>query len=264
VLLAVPVAAIFIAFWLLPMARLIMISGEGPIGFDSYLKILTTQRYLIGLMVTVGLSAGVTVVTLAISVISGLFLVRNRFLGRDVLISVLTLPLAFSGVVVGFMVIMLAGRQGLLGSISTWLTGHGLMFAYSFGGLFMGYVYFSIPRVILTVMASAEKLDVMIEEAARSLGASGRRVMLDVILPALAPALVSSGAICFATSMGAFGTAFTLNAGVDVLPMMIYNEFTLNANLAVASALSVILGVMTWMILALARTITGTGVAAAA
>src|SRR5450759_2161585 len=83
------------------------------------------------------LSAGVTVVTLAISVISGLFLVRNRFPGRDVLISVLTLPLAFSGVVVGFMVIMLAGRQGLIGSIANFLTGHGLMFAYSFAGLFM-------------------------------------------------------------------------------------------------------------------------------
>ena len=73
-----------------------------------------------------------------------------------------------------------------------------------------------------------------------------------------------SGAICFATSMGAFGTAFTLNAGIDVLPMIIYNEFTLNANIAVASALSVVLGIITWIVLALARTLTGAGVAAAA
>lgn len=264
VLLTAPVAVIFFAFWLLPIARLIMLSGEGPVGFGAYLQILSTPRYLTGVLVTIGLSAGVTLVTLFISVISGLFLVRNRFPGRDALISVLTLPLAFSGVVVGFMVIMLSGRQGLIGTISKYLTGDNLMFAYSFAGLFMGYVYFSIPRVILTVMASAEKLDFMVEEAARSLGANGRRVMIDVILPALSPALVSSGAICFATSMGAFGTAFTLNAGVDVLPMVIYNEFTLNANIAVASALSVILGVLTWAVLALARSFTGAGVAAAA
>jgi putative spermidine/putrescine transport system permease protein len=263
-LLTVPVAVIFFAFWLLPIARLILFSGDGPTGFESYLTILATPRYLMNLLVTVALSAGVTLVTLAIAVISGLFLVRNRFPGRDTLISILTLPLAFSGVVVGFMVIMLAGRQGLIGTISSYLIGNKLMFAYSFAGLFMGYVYFSIPRVILTVMASAEKLDFMVEEAARSLGASGRRVMLDVILPALTPALVSSGAICFATSMGAFGTAFTLNAGVDVLPMVIYNEFTLNANIATASALSVILGVLTWAVLALARSFTGAGVAAAA
>ena len=60
-------------------------------------------------------------------------------------------------------------------------------------------------------MASAEKLDPALEEAARSLGASSWEVIVDVILPVLKPGLIASGAICFATSMGAFGTAFTLN-----------------------------------------------------
>lgn len=264
VLLACPAVAIFAAFWLLPIGHLILLSGGEEGGLSTYLQVLSAPRYLTGLMVTMALSVGVTLVTLAIAVISGLFLVRNDFLGRSLLVSSLTLPLAFPGVVVGFMVIMLAGRQGLIGSVSQGLTGDKIVFAYSFAGLFMGYVYFSIPRVILTVMASAEKLDVMLEEAARSLGAGGWRVVVDVILPGLAPALMSSGAICFATSMGAFGTAFTLNAGIDVLPMIIYNEFTLNANIAVASALSVVLGLITWIVLALARTLTGAGVAAAA
>ncbi len=258
-LLAAPVAAIFFAFWLLPVGRLILLSGAGSHGFDNYWQVLTTPRYLTGFAVTIGLSAGVTLVTLVISVISGLFLVRNVFPGRSLLLSVLTLPLAFSGVVVGFMVIMLAGRQGLVGSITHWLTGDRLIFAYSFAGLFLGYVYFSIPRVILIVMAATEKLDRMNEEAARSLGANGWQVMRDVILPGLAPALISAGAVCFATSMGAFGTAFTLNAGIDVLPMVIYNEFTLNANIGAAAALSVILGAATWAVLAIARTLAGSG-----
>ena len=63
--------------------------------------------------------------------------------------------------------------------------------------------------------------------------------------------------------MGAFGTAFTLGAGIDVLPMVIYTEFTLNANIAVAAALSVVLGLITWAVLAAARSATGAGVAAA-
>lgn len=264
VLFAVPALVVFVAFWLLPIAHLIQQSGGGERGFAVYLRVLSTPRYFTGLLVTMVLSAGVTAVTLAIAVVSGLFLVRNRFAGRSILVSALTLPLAFPGVVVGFMVIMLAGRQGLVGSVTQWLTGEKLVFAYTFAGLFLGYVYFSIPRVILTVMASAEKLDFMLEEAARSLGAGRWRVVVDVILPGLAPALMSSGAICFATSMGAFGTAFTLNAGIDVLPMIIYNEFTLNANIAVAAALSVVLGLITWIVLALARTLTGAGVAAAA
>lgn len=80
---------------------------------------------------------------------------------------------------------------------------------YSLAGLFLGYLYFSIPRVILTVMAACESLDRSLEEAAHSLGAGHWRVVCDVIVPGLAPALASCGAIRFATSMGAFGTAFT-------------------------------------------------------
>ena len=129
-------------------------------------------------------------------------------------------------------------------------------------GLFLGYLYFSIPRVILTIMAAAEKLDPALEEAARSLGASSWEVIVDVILPALKPGLIASGAICFATSMGAFGTAFTLATNIDVLPMTIYTEFTLNANIAGAASLSIILGLITWIALLLARSLSGSTVAA--
>ena len=72
-------------------------------------------------------------------------------------------------------------------------------------------------------------------------------------LPALTPALVSTGAICFATSMGAFGTAFTLATDINVLPITIYTEFTLSANIAAASMLSVVLGAITWVMLLIAR-----------
>lgn len=100
------------------------------------------------------------------------------------------------------MVIMLAGRQGLIGTVTEGLFGSRLVFAYSMAGLFLGYVYFSVPRVILTVMAAAEKLDPQLAEAARSLGASPWQVTAHVVLPALKPAFLSAGAICFATAMG--------------------------------------------------------------
>jgi len=192
-----------------------------------------------------------------------MFLQRHRFPGRAVLIAMLTFPLAFPGVVVGFMIILLAGRQGLLGDITLPLIGEKVVFAYSIEGLFLGYLYFSIPRVILTIMAAVEKLDPALEEAARALGAGPWAIHRDVILPALGPAIVASGAIVFATAMGAFGTAFTLATNIDVLPMLIYTEFTLSANIAMAAALSVGLGLVAWAILALARQFAGTTVAAA-
>jgi putative spermidine/putrescine transport system permease protein len=87
---------------------------------------------------------------------------------------------------------------------------------------------------------------------------------MDIIIPALRPALLAAGAICFATSMGAFGTAFTLATKINVIPMTIYTEFTLQANIAMAAALSFVLGLITWIALALARNVTGNTVAAAA
>lgn len=258
-----PALVVFTAFFLLPLARLAVESSLGPSGVGIYIAAITTPRYLETLGYTVFLSAGVTLVTLVVSGVSGVFLARNEFRGRSLLVSLLTFPLAFPGVVVGFMIILLAGRQGLIGDITGCLFGAKVVLAYSMTGLFLGYLYFSIPRTITTLMASAEKMDRSLEEAARSLGASPWRVTRDVLIPALVPGLISSGAICFATSMGAFGTAFTLATHIDVLPIVIYTEFTLMANIAMAAALSIFLGAITWAALSVARAVAGNTVAAA-
>jgi putative spermidine/putrescine transport system permease protein len=259
----VPLVAVVAAFFVLPMMQLVVVGASGETGIAAYAAILLQPRYRATLINTVLLATATTAATLLIATIAGLFLARHRFPGRAVLIAMLTFPLAFPGVVVGFMIILLAGRQGLIGDVTSRLTGEKIVFAYSIAGLFLGYLYFSIPRVILTIMAAAEKLDPALEEAARALGAGPWAVHRDVILPGLGPAFVASGAIAFATAMGAFGTAFTLATNIDVLAMLIYTEFTLSANIAMAAALSVGLGVVAWAILALARTVSGGTVAAA-
>ncbi|WP_420340051.1 ABC transporter permease [Roseibium sp.] len=254
----VPLAVFTLAFLAFPLVKLVQGSAASQDGWAIYLQILQKPRYIQTLFNTVLVSLSVSLAALVIASTAGLFLARNRFLGRGLLLSILTLPLAFPGVVIGFLIILLGGRQGLVNQV---LPGH-VVFAYSITGLFLGYLYFSIPRVLLTVMAAVEKLDPALEEAARTLGASNWRVVVDVILPGLAPSLVAAGAIAFATAMGAFGTAFTLATNIDVLPMVIYTEFTLSANIAMASALSVILGLVTWGLLFVARSFAGTTVAA--
>ena len=263
ILLLFPAALFFTAFFILPMARLFLVGGSGASGWAAYAALLTDAGHFNALLATLGVATATTAATLLISGIAGVFLQRHKFPGNATLVAMMTLPLAFPGVVIGFMVIMLAGRQGLIGQVTQALTGEKLVFAYTIAGLFMGYVYFSIPRTILTVMAAAEKLDPKLEEAARSLGASPWRVLMDVIIPGLKPAFISAGAICFATAVGAFGTAFTLAAKINVLPMVIYTEFTLSANIAMAAALSFVLGIVTWLVLAVARTAAGSSVAAA-
>lgn len=251
-LLLIPAIIVCTAFFLLPISRLMLLSVKDG-WLVNYQRILVETQYWQSLLNTLLLSAGVTVLTLLLSVISGLFLTQHRFWGRSGVIAMLTFPLAFPGVVIGFFVIMLSGRQGLTAQLGKWLVGDKWVLAYSLTGLFIGYVYFSIPRVIVTVMASAEKIDTRLLEAAQSLHANAWQVFRDVTLPALMPGLIASGSVCFATAMGAFGTAFTLATKIDVLPMSIYTEFTLSANFGMAAALSVVLGVITWVCLAVAN-----------
>ena len=99
-----PLFAFAAAFFLLPMVYLVLVAGKGPNGAGEYLAILTNPRHLRTLMATLALSAGVTVATLVVGAIVALFLSRTTFFGRSLLVSLLTLPLAFPGVVVGFMI----------------------------------------------------------------------------------------------------------------------------------------------------------------
>ena len=116
--LILPFAIVFLAFFLLPMARLALESIQGEEGLWIYVRMLSTPRYLETLLYTLVLSLSVTLVTLILSGICGVFLQRNTFFGKQLLVALLAFPLAFPGVVVGFMIILLAGRQGLLGSLS--------------------------------------------------------------------------------------------------------------------------------------------------
>jgi putative spermidine/putrescine transport system permease protein len=161
------------------------------------------------------------------------------------------------------MIIMIGGRQGLVALGFESLIGQRVVFAYTLVGLFLGYLYFSIPRTLLTIMAAVEKLDVHLDEAARSLGAAPLRVLIDVTLPALKPALVTGAALCFATSMGAIGTVLSLGTRISVLPLTIYSEFILLSNIAVAAALSFVLAAITFVVLAVSRAAAGSTVAAA-
>lgn len=218
--------------------------------------VLTHSRYLTSLVNTLVLSLVVTALTLVLGATVGIYLARTPIKGKGFLVSLLTMPLSFPGVIVGFFVILLGGRQGPVADIFQQLGMGRVTFAYGVIGLFLAYLYFSLPRAIANYTAAAEAMDPALEEAARTLNASKWHIVRDVWIPQLAPTTVASGAVIFATSMGAFGTAFTLSSKIEVLPISIYNEFTNYANFALAASLSIVLGLITWLVLFVARIMT--------
>jgi len=105
-------AAVLAAFWLLPLAHLMLLGGQQRDGAGSgYWQVLSSPQYLGSLAQTCVLAAVVTLAALLVGGITGVFLARQRFFGRSTLAALLTFPLAFPGVVVGFVLLLVAGRM---------------------------------------------------------------------------------------------------------------------------------------------------------
>lgn len=249
-----PLIVIISYFFLYPLVAMffsgLRVSRESSAyTWNNYLLVLVNAHYRRSLLTSIVLSTVVTLASLVPSTLMAFFLARSVHRGKRLLVALITFPLSFPGVLVGFMIIILFGHTGVIPQIFRYFGLSGLNIAYTLQGLFIAYLYFEIPRVAISLLAAVENLDPTIEEAARSLGASGWQRLRYVVLPALSPALLAAAILAFATSMGAFGTAFTIAQGFNVLPMVIYNEYTLAFKFQVASALSVILGVITFALI---------------
>lgn len=256
-LLLLPLLMVIVALLLIPLAVLVLMGlrgAEGALTLENYAAILANPRYRAGLLTSLGLAGSVTLTTLFGSTVLAFTLVRDGLPGTALIRALLTFPLSFPGIVVGFMTIILFGRTGLLPNLSEWLFGaRTLQIAYTLPGLFLAYLYFELPRITLTMAEALEQVDPRYEAAARSLGANSLQVATLVLLPLLRSALISSATLAFATAIGAFGTAFTLAQRITIFPIQIYDAFTVTFEFELASAMAVTLGVITLGLLGIYR-----------
>ncbi|GAK57592.1 binding-protein-dependent transport systems inner membrane component [Candidatus Vecturithrix granuli] len=175
--------------------------------------------------------------------------------GKNVLLSLVSVPLSFSGLVIAYAFIITFGSSGtftlLLAKVLQQDPANLSAYLYTWKGLVLAYLYFLIPRMILTMMAAWTNLDWSLIEAAESLGAGWGRILSKVIIPAIGPSLLAGSALLFAVAMGAFGTAFALvGTGVNILPLLIYTQVSdVSYNLSLANALSVMLTVVTTLLI---------------
>ena len=246
-LFVLPVTVLFALFFLLPMAMLAVRSfaGEGGFTFSNYTAIITNPRYFKALWNSLWLSITVTLVTLVISGVIAFFLARREFKGKNLYMTLITFPVSLPGVVVGFMIIILFGTTGVIPMLTRMIFGKGYgTFAYTITGIFFAYLYFSIPKTVMTIYGSVVEFDVRLEEAARTVGANEQQAIFQVVIPTLAPVFISASALAFCTNMSAFGTAFTLANQFEIIPILMYTEYTNNFNISAASAMAIFIGVV--------------------
>ncbi len=189
---------------------------------DSWL--LTTAEWQ-----AVRLSVLVSVVAVAVSLPFGIalgwLLARREFVGKVVVESVVNLPLVLPPVVTGYLLLVLLGRNGLLGDVLDRYLG--VRFIFDWKGAAVASAVVAFPLMVRAMRIAFAAVDPRLEQAARTLGATRFDAFRSVTLPLARHGVVAGCVLAFARSMGEFGATIMLAGNIPgetrTIPLFVYN-----------------------------------------
>jgi molybdate transport system permease protein len=153
-----------------------------------------------------------TIASLPPAIALGWLLARQRFPGRLLLDALVHLPLVLPPVVTGFALLRVFGLRGALGG---WLHDVlGITFAFRWTGAALACAVMGFPLMVRAIRLSIEAVDLRLENAAATLGASPVRVFREVTLPLAWPGIVAGAVLGFAKSVGEFGATITFVSSI--------------------------------------------------
>jgi molybdate transport system permease protein len=165
-----------------------------------------------------------TVVALPFGIAVGMLLGRGRFWGHSLLNGFVLLPLILPPVVTGYILLILFGRRGPVGSFLA--DYFGIVFSFRWTGAALACGIMGFPLMVRAIRLSIEAVDARLEEAAGTLGANRAWVFLTVTLPLIVPGIITGMILCFAKAMGEFGATITFVSNIpgetQTLPSAIY------------------------------------------
>lgn len=136
----------------------------------------------------------------------------SRLPGKAFLEAFINLPLAMPPTVVGFYLLILMGPEGQLGRLWTGMTGSPLLF--TFAGIVIASIIYSIPFALQPMRAAFEKIDVRLIDSARILGLSPPAIFMRVILPNSLNGIAASAILVFLHTLGAFGVMLMVGGSI--------------------------------------------------
>lgn len=239
------IAAFTVVFLMTPLIVTIAVSFGSSTVFTLpppdwsmrwYQKLANTRGLLPALMVSVQVAAISTAIAMVLGTLCAIALVRGRFPGREAIATFLISPLMLPGLVIG--IAMLQGFKAL-----------GLRDVYA--SLFVAHVVITLPYVVRTVVGALSLFDFSLIDAARTLGCNYPMALMRVLVPALAPAFLTSGMFAFLASMDNYPISiFFTDAWTKTLPiqMLQYVEETPDPTIAAISAGLVLLAILVLII----------------
>lgn len=176
------------------------------------------------LLLTLKVAGWATLIALLLGMAAGYVLARCRFRGRETLDAVLTLPMVLPPTVLGYYLLVLIGRKGVLGR---WLDEtFGITLIFTWQGAVIAAAVVAFPLVFKAARAAFEGVDDKFEKAARSLGYRESKVFVRVTLPLAWPGVLAGTMLAFARAMGEFGAtlmvAGSLPGKTQTLSISIY------------------------------------------
>jgi sulfate/thiosulfate transport system permease protein len=187
---------------LLPLAAIAWQAVDG--GWQAFWLAVTSHAALESFKVTLTISAAVTVVNLVFGLATGWVLVRDDFPGKGVVDAIIDLPFALPTIVTSLVMLAVYGKHSPVG----------IHLQHTPPGVAMALTFVTLPLVVRSVQPVLHEIDREVEEAAASLGASGVKVFTSIVLPSVAPALLSGAGLVFSRCIGEFGSVVTIGGAV--------------------------------------------------
>ena len=237
----------------LTLIILIPLSGvvwrSAGLGWAEFWAIATDDRTVKALQISFGASLIAAIVNVVFGLIVAWVLVRYRFPGRRIVDATVDLPFALPTAVAGIALAAIYAPNGWIGQL---LAPLGIKVAFTPLGITVALIFIGLPFVVRTVQPVMEEIDREVEEVAATLGASRFQTVTRVILPGLAPAVLTGFALAFARAVGEYGSVIFIAGNIpyvsEIAPLLIVirlEEF----NYAGATAIAAIMLLISFLML---------------
>lgn len=224
---------------LLPLSALVF--HASALSVADFTRIITEPRALAAFRLSFGAALAASLINVGVGLLLAWVLVRYEFPGRALADALIDLPFALPTAVAGISLTALYAETGVFGGL---LARAGIKAAFAPLGITLALVFVGIPFVVRSVQPVLEDLDIDVEEAAESLGATRVQIFWRVILPTLRPAIATGFALAFARSLGEYGSIVFISGNMprvtEIAPVLIVvklEQYDYRGATAIASAM---------------------------
>ncbi len=213
-------------------------------GLSGYVDSFLNEDALGAIRLTLLVAAVAVPLNALFGVAAAWAIAKFDFVGKQILITLIDMPLAVSPVISGLIYVLLFGAQGWLGP---WLAEHDIKILFALPGIVLATIFVTVPfvaRELIPLMQSQGREE---EEAAVTLGASGWQMFTRVTLPNIKWSLLYGVILCNARAMGEFGAVSVVSGHIrgltNTMPLhveILYNEYNAASAFGVASLLTLL------------------------